>query len=61
MSLDRILRVLSDLNDLSYHTVLDDVLDELDLVCYRGRGEDVALHKGVGQNLMVLVELRKVQ
>jgi hypothetical protein len=61
VSLDRILRVLSDLNDLSYHTVLDDVLDELDLVCYRGRGEDMAIPKRVGNNLLVLVELRKVQ
>jgi hypothetical protein len=38
-----------------------DVFNEIELVRYRGRGEDVALHKGVGQNLMVLVELRKVQ
>lgn len=58
---NRILRVLSDLNDLSDHTILDDVLDELELVRYRGRGEDVTLHKGVGYNLVVLVELRKVQ
>ena len=61
MSLSHVIRILRVLSDLRYHTLLNDVLVEIELVRYRGRGEDMALHKGVGYNLVVLVELRKVQ
>ena len=60
MSLSHVIRILRVLSDLRYHTLLNDVLDEIELVRYHGRGEDMALHKGVGYNLVVLVELRKV-
>ena len=61
VSLSHVLIISRVLSDLSDHTVLDDVLDELVLVLHRGRGKNMMIQEGVDHNLVVLVELRKVQ